>query len=535
MLNRIFTLFIVVACTGVQAQSTWESGMVKLENGKLVYTRDQESNRIPDFSYAGYKNSNVSIPKVTKVLKKIRPLAGDNTAHINEAIQSLSSVKKDKNGIRGVLVLEKGRYDVHGIIKVDVEGLVVRGEGSGSNPDSATVIYGRYNVPAKRTIMVVGSGDSKWPKGIDKTDIVTDFVPVNSHTFDVKDAKNFKSGDLIVIEHPCTEEWLKAIDYGGPSTEPGWKVNDWPIMFKRTITKISGNQITVDVPVYNHLNRKLSQSFIYKIQDNSKQQIGIENLRIEIMDFKERDKDEDHARNALAMTGVRDSWIRNVSTANFAFAGILLNNSERVTVDKCVAEDPVSLIHGGRRYNFLADSYSSQILFKDCVAKKGRHNFVSNGTTTVSGIVFLNCLSVDPYASSEGHRHWSMAMLFDNFKDMGILHMKNKIVLGIYSRGSYGTAHGWSNAHSVIWNCDLRRENGESGIVICQKPPTAQNYVIGGYGIVNKNVPFPEYPLGYVEGVNKEERLMPKSLFIQQLKDRIGSKLSMNDDFKVLN
>ncbi|MEJ5961881.1 peptidoglycan-binding protein [Pedobacter immunditicola] len=515
---------ILTLNVSIQAQTSADNRMVKFENNKLVYNQDKEFNRIPDFSFAGYKNSNVDVPAIKNVIRTISPIPGDNTDHINKAIQASKNVPKDDHGQRGVLLLKKGKYDVYGIINVDVDGLVIRGEGSGNNPDEATVIYGRGNSPAQRNIMVVGSGTKKWQKATLQTDIVTDFVQVSSNSFEIKDAKPYQIGDLIVIEHPCSEDWLKAVDYGGTADDTigKWTVGFRPIVFKRTITKIKGNQVTIDVPFYNHLNRKLSQSVIYKVKDDVKSNIGIENLRIEILDWKERDNDEDHAKSALQMAGVKDSWIKDVSAANFSMSGFSFVNAERVSVLNCIAEDPVSLIKGGRRYNFSVDDYCGQILFKDCIAKKGRHNYVSNGTTTVAGIVYLNCLSVDPYATTEGHRQWSMAMLFDNFKDIGTM-PKNKLVLGIYNRGSYGTGHGWANAHSVLWNCDVRREDGQHGIMTCQKPPTAQNYVIGGYGTVNKNTPFPQYPYGYVDGVNQPMAgLLPESLFLQQLKERLA-------------
>jgi hypothetical protein len=140
--NLYNSLILMFTCSlTIHAQSNWKSEMVKLENNKLVYTQDKEFNRIPDFSYAGYKNSNIEIPEVNNIIKTITPLVGDNTKHINDAIQSLKAVSKDSHGIRGVLLLKKGKYEVYGIIKVDVDGLVIKGEGYGNDPDSATVIF----------------------------------------------------------------------------------------------------------------------------------------------------------------------------------------------------------------------------------------------------------------------------------------------------------------------------------------------------------------------------------------------------------
>ena len=77
-----------------------------------------------------------------------------------------------------------------------------------------------------------------------------------------------------------------------------------------------------------------------------------------------------------------------------------------------------------------------------------------------------------------------MGILFDkiSFTDVCLYHLTcvkpnikttRPLVLGLYNRGSYGTGHGWSAAHSVAWNV-----LGSQPISV-QKPPTAQNYAVG--------------------------------------------------------
>ena len=78
--------------------------------------------------------------------------------------------------------------------------------------------------------------------------------------------------------------------------------------------------------------------------------------------------------------------------------------------------------------------------------------------------------------------------------------------------------------------------------MICQQTPTAQNYMIGGFAYVNRTskIPFPQYPLGYVEGVNNTgASLNPQSLFEEQLKERLSNLTTVNNpleynvDFKI--
>src|SRR5205085_6151483 len=109
-----------------------------------------------------------------------------------------------------------------------------------------------------------------------------------------------------------------------------------------------------------------------------------------------------------------------------------------------------------------------------CHAENGRHNFISNGTMTASGVVWHRCTS-EGASSSEGHRYFSQALLFD------AIDAKSGSI-GLINRGDYGTQHGWGAAHSVIWNYNKTMQ--------AQKPPTAQNYAISRAGSVSTKNPF---------------------------------------------
>jgi hypothetical protein len=166
-------------------------------------------------------------------------------------------------------------------------------------------------------------------------------------------------------------------------------------------------------------------------------------------------------------------------------------------------------------YNFNTYLYSQLNLFSDCYARNGRHHYVSNGTSTTSGNVFLRCTSDAANSVNEGHRQWTQGMLYDNHKD---INMKRDFVLGLYNRVAMGTGHGWAAVHSVLWNCDVNESYGKIGI---QKPPTAQNYAIGCFAKSITGVPISNsnFPIGYVEGKNTAG-LEPASLYEAQLAER---------------
>lgn len=527
-------IFVVLLFTHAQVCAQWQSVLVRLENGRLVYSADSFGNRIPDFSYAGFKGGGVPLP-AANVVRTISPVAGDNTASIQQAVNEVAALPLGTDGIRGALLLGAGVYRVNGTIRVNASGVVLRGVGDGGDTASNTVILAVGDVPHQRPVIVAGGGNtSRWTDrapGISQQDIVNDTVFAGSRTFTVANASQYAVGDNIIIYHPCTNVWLQAIDYGGThSGEPGsdssdvpWAVNSQPIVQNRNIVALNGNTVTIDVPVYYTMVRILSQSYIYKYaRTNLKTMIGIEHLRIDIEtgdSTSNTNGNEDHAWNAVELTQIEDAWVKNCTALHFGHSGFITNTATRVTVEDCKALDPVSIITGERRYNFNVYTASQQILYNRCDASNGRHHFVSNGTSLVSGCVFVDCTSRGAYASSEGHRRWSQAMLFDCITEIDGPRPSQSITVGLYNRGYYGTSHGWAAINSVLWNY-----NTHGGTAIVQRPPTGQNFAIGVTGTVagtRPPAPF-DHPAGFIEGAN-QPGLTPRSLYLAQLQDRLSS------------
>jgi len=515
--------------------SNWQSSRVYYgSDGKLVYVSDAEGNRIPDFSYAGYKNGNVPIPDVP-VIKTISPSPGDNTDSIRAAIIELSDNTKypvNAQGIKGALLLSAGVYRVSGTIEVNVSGLVLRGVGDGEDSTKNTIIYATGNTPHQRTVLIAGgASETKWSgvfAGTQSTDIVSDTIYVGGRTFTVANAANLNVGNNIIIYHPVTQAWLNAINGGGTADDPPWTTGTAvPIVYNRYIVAISGNTITIDAPVFNTLVRSLSQSYVYRYaRTNLRTNIGIERLRILIEangSTTDANGDENHAWDAILFRMVEDAWAKKVTTMHFGQSGFKTATASRVTIDSCSALRPISIIDGERRYNFNTYTASNLILFKNCFANYGRHDYVSNGTSLVSGIVFYNCVSDSTYNPSEGHRWWSQGLLYDN------LIIRNPIttgmVLGLYNRGEYGTSHGWAAVHSVAWNV-----NAGTRRIIIQKPPTAQNYAIGCVGNVTGLYPAAPFnqPEGFIEETGRPG-LYPKSLYLAQLNERLGIPTQVSD------
>ena len=522
-LSALALIVITISSTSLSAQSTWQSNLVQIDTatGELSYTPDPLSGiKIPDFSRAGYKGGGVPLPTVP-VKVTISPVSGDNTSHIQNAIDAVSAMSLDGNGFRGAVLLNPGEYRVFGTLKINTSGVVLRGSGRGSDSSTNTHILGLGNIPEDRNIIEMGGGSNTRFSGMvagSQTNITTPIVEVGDKQFDVENASPFQVGDNIIINHPSTQAWINAIDGGGTDSDPSWTVNSQDIIYNTRIERIDGNTIHTNSPIFNTLNASLSQSFIYKYdRAGLVENVGIENLLVDI-EFNSNDPDDDnHAQNAVLIIQAENAWVKGAEFRHFWYAGVDMETANYVTVEDCNAFTPKGPTTGGLKYNFCVSDATQNTLFTNCRATEARHAYVSNGTSSVAGVVFHRCISTDPFNASEGHRRWTTGLLYDNFIDNGNL-PNNDEALGLYNRGRFGTGHGWSSVNSVVWNCDVSRP-GADGRIIIQRPPTAQNFAIGCKGTVTGDGFFTQ-PSGYIEGSNRTDLLLPNSLYEAQLVDR---------------
>lgn len=505
------------ATTSVKSdKENWNSSILyKGDDGSLIYHSDENGNRIPDFSHAGYKGGGVPLPDLPVRITLNPSDTGNDTQQIQQALDDVGAMEPDENGHRGAVLLNPGNYYISSRITIKYSGVVLRGSGDDTDPAQNTIISAAKTIGS--VSVQVGNGNVNWnfSSGSPISEIVTELVAVGNRHFEVADASNFSVGDEIVIFHRATQEWIEAVEYGGTaSTHPDvWKPNDSSlnIVMKRKISGISGNIIKLDIPVYNHLNRSLSESIVYKVNLGGQiSEAGVEDFRLVLE--SDGPLAINHGNSAVVFNGVTNSWAEGVTVMHFQYTGLGATNSTFVTIQNSRALEPHSPIDGGYRYNFNVMTRANNILFTNLIASEGRHEYVSNGTASVSGVVFHNSTSESSHGTSEGHRRWSMALLFDQIIFNNPINTGGRSI-AIYNRGEWGTNHGWSSAHSVVWNSDPASGNS----IVIQQPPTAQNYGIANRAIVTGDGPWPG-EAGFIEGTDQVPEIA--SLYEAQFHDR---------------
>ncbi|MCG2587390.1 T9SS type A sorting domain-containing protein [Rhodohalobacter sulfatireducens] len=505
-----FIYLILLSLIALPGYAQHTSSALQKSGERLTYFSDQEGNRIPDFSHAGYMSGEAELPyypvKIT-----VGPQPGDDTNRIKGAISYVEGLPVDENGVRGAVLLEPGIYQVSDQLKIETSGVVLRGAGSGPDPTDATIL--QVSRSFRGTVVQIGTGEYDWYWNYrdPRTIVTTPFVPVGSRNFEVGDISFFEVGDNIILRHRSSQKWLDAINGGGTATDPPWEEGYIEIYYNRTITGIKDSTISVDAPIFNHLDRSLAETRVYVV-DRKKlvEKSGVEYLRIEIQSSGERS--ENHAENGVIFHGVENGWARYINIFHFSSTGFGTANSRNITIANSGAFEPHSPLTGEKRYNFNSQFFSNNILFENVNSTNGRRSFVSNGTSVSSGIVFLNAHSRGALNSSEGHQKWSQGLLYDN---VTFENPQTYFVLGLYNRGDFGSSHGWGAVHSVAWNVDAGGQ-----YIFIQKPPTAQNYGIGNKGSVSGEGIY-DHPTGYIEGSNTDA--IPASLYKAQLNERLAN------------
>src|SRR5688500_17512466 len=177
---------------------------VEERGGKLVYSTSEKGDRIPDFSTCGYLGGGVPIPDVP-VRVVVAPVDGDDTARVQAAINHVASLEPAENGFRGAVLLQPGRFEIAGGLRIAASGVVLRGSGMG---EGGTVLVATGH-DRRTLITVAGRADRK----VDSAAVrMTDpYVPVHATRLRVADATKFKVGDSVIIRRPCTAEWIKAL------------------------------------------------------------------------------------------------------------------------------------------------------------------------------------------------------------------------------------------------------------------------------------------------------------------------------------
>ncbi|MEU1288615.1 hypothetical protein [Kitasatospora sp. NPDC005856] len=483
--------------------------------GRLVYGQDAQGNRIPDFSYAGYRNGTRPLP-TARVAVTLDPAPnGDDGDRIQQALDRVAALPQGSDGLRGAVLLNAGTYRVGKPLRIKASGVVLRGAGSGAG-GTKLVASGQ----PRPLVELSGEGEPR-RSGAEHT--VTDaYVPVGGTTLTLDSAAGLKVGQDIVVQRPQEDAWIRAIGMDripprqdGTPSKP-WTPNDG-LRFQRTVTAVDGNRITLDVPLTNALEKEYTHAKVWAYDFPGRiTQVGVEGLSADGSAFVRTPGYEEHGYSAsrfVHFAAVQDAWARDLAADRFgAGIGSIGATASRVTVTDTSATGMEQAIP--QRAPFAQPgAYSidgQQSLVVNCrVSGSNLHAWLT-GARVAGPNVFSHCTSdnVGGFRLDAGpHQRWATGTLYD---DITMLHSRGpNDDLALTNRSNAGSGQGWAGANQVMWNADV----GYYGV---ENPPTAHNWAFGTRG-----TPVEGKQSGVLVSTGTPVR--PGSLYAQQLAERGGS------------
>jgi len=514
MMLQIARLFMTALTALVLAEPTGTSEWVHPgPDGKLVYKTTERGDRIMDFSCAGYGGGGVAIPDVP-VRREIKPSGGDDVAAIQGAIDVVSKLPLVE-GFRGAVALSAGTFQCDSPITIKTSGVILRG--AGSHDGGTTIRMGG----TPHVCIVLGSARqaSTPAKPIGEPVAITDaYVPSGASSFSVADASSLRSGDVIHITRPVTAAWVEFM--GMHNLVRSGRKQTWlsgEMHTERTIKEISGNHITLDVPLSDsydarYLNPPSATVTKAPSSEAELSNIGAEGFRILAPAQSIGINEPQH--QAARINGVADAWLRDIDVTDTINSIAVAATSKRVTIQQVRIHHTVPSKGAAKPADFASNA--SQTLFDRCESTGDNLFYFGTGARAVGPIVLLNCtFSGDGHV--QPHQRWATGLLLDNCKlpTSGI---------DLMNRGIYGSGHGWTIGWSVAWNCTAKT-------FLIQQPPGSMNWAIGCKGEqIKAAMPGGEEKVMMPQGVIESpgNPVAPQSLYLAQLKDRLGDNAVKN-------
>jgi hypothetical protein len=515
---------------------------------RLRYTTLPSGDRIMDFSTAGYEQGAAPIPEAP-VMVTLGPSGRDDTQRIQKAITRVSKLHMGSNGLRGAVLLLPGAYSVSGSLSIQASGVVLRGSGSKSSPESNTVITMiPATLPSKPyPLFVLGSQFVPRTQNRNKPTmkgevhyITGSYIRSGSNTLRLGSVAGLAVGDTVIITRPVTTEWVGLMgmndsDCSGsscgdpvPAGQYCWiKPGCDRLQTDRTIANIIGNKITLDAPMSDSFDstfdRGLDKATLQRYAFTKRiHHVAVEHLRA-VAPQPDNALVPPTATYQLAVSyAVKDAWMRDLAAVDTLQSVVIGDYSKQVTVKNIDIAHTITQTDNAMFMEFYI-SGATQVLMEDLTDIADHTLFFSTSEETQGPNVLRNGFFLGD-DRIEPHQRWATGLLIENTVITHHSASTNKNTINLCNRGAYGTFHGWAVGWGVVWNSCADQ-------FIIQMPPGSQNWCIGCTGVQEQagepqpgGGEGPMLPQGAIDAPYMT--VTPRSLYEAQLANRLGRSLS---------
>ena len=440
-----------------------------------------------DFSSAGYRAGGVKLPSPAAA-QRLTPVAGDNTARIQAALDSAS----------GAVVLAPGEYELAGTLSITRNGVVLRGE-KGAN----------IRLTAKPHSFLEIHGAGTWREEGAPAQVLDSYVPAGESRFRVRGAAAFHPRDRVLVLRPVTAEWIHLMGMDTPvrDTQPQSSIRAGSVIrTDRVVESVDGDRITLDVPLSDALDSQFTSASLVRYSFPGRiTEVGVEGLRV-AASF-ENAPEPGYA--VIRMDAVENGWARDLEIQDAQNAIEIGPGAKSLTLTNVHIGHSAAHSSSAVSAGFVLQG--TQILLDRCRVT-GEVTWPVITKAEVTGpIVFLNFTAEQGGVSPR--QGWTTGLLVDGGKFPGGTERTPGLV---FSNPTAGSGHDRAMGWSVAWNV-------ASPFLLVQQPPGALNWCIG---CVGEAVTTGSTPNGIFDSPGT--MVVPPSLYLHQLKDRLGPEAGQN-------
>jgi hypothetical protein len=499
-------------------------------DGKLTYATTPTGDHIVDFSYAGYRGGGVALPIAT-VAENLAPSGADDTIALQAALDRVAALAAKSNTPQALL-LAPGMFHLSAPVNISASNLVLRGSG---RDKTVVTLTGAPHIG-----FLIGINGAPTPANPDedtagppadepiarathaRTTLADTYIPSGTRQLPVADAQGFTVGDTILIKRAITPDYVRFM--GMDHLERSGRAEHWignAITTERRIAAVRGNALMLDVPITDDYDPRFgggSATSVTAVPAPARlHDSGIEALTLTAPSVSIALQDPHF--DAIHITTAEDVWLRDLDihdTTNFIQVE---SSARRITIDHVDLTNRKPITSPAKPFGFSLAG--TQTLVMRSSAHGDKIFFAATQARIQGPNVLLDCdFSGDE--AVEPHQRWATGFLVDNVHvHGGGLHLIN--------RGIMGSGHGWAIGWSVIWN-------STADTLIAQLPPGSFNWVIGSKG-ERRRQPMPvmggrradkgpDLPEAIYDSWDKP--VQPRSLYLQQLTDRLGAQAAKN-------
>ncbi|MEO6135406.1 MAG: DUF4955 domain-containing protein [Ginsengibacter sp.] len=510
---KIKIIFYCLVCILITSCSVGSKAQNKNSNpSKLFeqYKNDKDNSILPDFSYAGYHNGDLTIPTINnyKVFNVTDFGAiADDTLSDKAAIQkAINAANKNDSGI---VFFPKGQFLVNEYsdgkesIVSKSSNIIFRGSGSGPG---GTELYMKNNLPPKNPeqmwtvppLFIFTSGGKD-----QKIGIVNTFAKKGSFKLQLNTAGNLKKDDWILLRMRNNDPALINKELAPNDADATWTslVKDG-VEFKLyyQVASVDGHTIELQAPLPCDVDSKYNWEVIHFANI---EEVGIENIAF-TGNWKDkfvhhRSWQDDSGYTLFRFSRCTNSWMKDCRFTDCNVAAII-TQSANITITNC-------RVTGNGGHEAITNNGSTNILMKNLVDEASMwHSFGSSHGAM--NTVILNCT----YPSTtcfEAHASQPRNTLLDNVQG------------GMMQNRGGGAIENMPNHMSglVLWNY-VQTNNAIKDFEFW--PLTSPwwkipNPVIAGF--TGSGTTFASNQLGFMESLNKP--VTPGSLYEAQLRLRL--------------